>query len=39
VLGSLLGLYAPGDAPGFIMSVFGAVLLLWGYRRVRAARS
>jgi uncharacterized membrane protein YeaQ/YmgE (transglycosylase-associated protein family) len=32
LIGSALGLYGPGEAPGFIMSVLGALLLLWGYR-------
>lgn len=34
-LGSALGLYAPGQTAGFIMSVLGAILLLWIYRMVR----
>jgi uncharacterized membrane protein YeaQ/YmgE (transglycosylase-associated protein family) len=32
LLGSTLGLYGPGEAPGFIMSLLGALLLLWLYR-------
>ena len=36
-LGQLVGLYGPGDAAGLIMSVFGAVLLLFFYRRLRSA--
>lgn len=36
-LGSALGLYGPGETAGFIMSVLGAVLLLWLYRRLRRA--
>jgi len=32
LIGSSLGLYGPGEAPGFIMSILGALLLLWGYR-------
>ncbi len=31
-LGSALGFYAPGEAAGFIMSLLGALLLLWLYR-------
>ena len=34
VLGSTVGLYAPGQSAGFIMSVLGAMLLLWGYRQL-----
>ena len=36
-LGQLAGLYAAGDAAGLIMSVIGAVLLLFFYRRLRVA--
>jgi uncharacterized membrane protein YeaQ/YmgE (transglycosylase-associated protein family) len=36
LLGSALGLYGPGEAPGFIMSILGALLLLWGYRQFRS---
>jgi uncharacterized membrane protein YeaQ/YmgE (transglycosylase-associated protein family) len=36
-LGSALGLYGPGEAAGFIMSVLGAILLLWIYRMMRRA--
>jgi uncharacterized membrane protein YeaQ/YmgE (transglycosylase-associated protein family) len=32
ILGQLAGFYAPGDAAGLIMSVIGAVLLLFAYR-------
>jgi uncharacterized membrane protein YeaQ/YmgE (transglycosylase-associated protein family) len=31
-IGRVLGLYAPGQGAGFIMSIAGAVLLLWLYR-------
>lgn len=34
-LGGLIGLYKAGDKAGFIASVFGAMLLLWLYRRFR----
>jgi uncharacterized membrane protein YeaQ/YmgE (transglycosylase-associated protein family) len=33
-LGQLAGLYGPGDAAGFLMSVVGAVLLLVLYRAI-----
>ncbi len=31
-LGQLMGWYKQGDAAGFLMSVVGAMLLLFGYR-------
>lgn len=34
-LGGLIGLYQAGDKAGFIASLFGALLLLWLYRRFR----
>ena len=34
-LGRALGLYAPGDTAGFIMSVVGAIILLVVYRMLR----
>lgn len=34
-LGRLVGLYADGSTAGFIASVIGALILLWGYRLVR----
>lgn len=34
-LGRLLGLYAPGQGAGFLMSIVGAVLLLFLYRVFR----
>lgn len=36
-LGQLAGLYASGEAAGLVMSVIGAVLLLFLYRRLRVA--
>lgn len=36
-LGRALGLYGPNDAAGFIMSVLGAILLLFLYRRLSPA--
>lgn len=32
-LGRLVGLYGEGSRAGFIMSVIGAVILLWLYRK------
>lgn len=37
LIGSSVGLYAPGQSAGFIMSVIGAMLLLWVYRRLTKA--
>jgi uncharacterized membrane protein YeaQ/YmgE (transglycosylase-associated protein family) len=34
-LGQLLGLYGPDDGAGLIMSVVGAALLLFVYRKLR----
>ncbi len=38
-LGRLFGLYGPNDGAGYIMSILGAVLLLFAYRKfaVRAS--
>ena len=36
IIGSALGLYAPGEPAGFIMSLVGALLLLWIYRMITA---
>ena len=36
-LGQLAGFYRPGDVAGVIMSVIGAVLLLFAYRKLRPA--
>lgn len=33
-LGQMLGLYPPGAPVGFIVSVLGAMLLLWVYRMI-----
>jgi uncharacterized membrane protein YeaQ/YmgE (transglycosylase-associated protein family) len=38
LIGRLLGLYAPGQHAGFIMSIAGAVLLLALYRLVTHRR-
>ncbi len=37
-LGRALQLYGPGEPAGVIMSVIGAVLLLFGYRKLVAAK-
>lgn len=34
-LGRVLGLYGPGEAAGYLMSIAGAVLLLFAYRQLR----
>jgi uncharacterized membrane protein YeaQ/YmgE (transglycosylase-associated protein family) len=34
-LGRLVGLYGPGQGAGFIASIIGAVLVLFGYHQVR----
>lgn len=38
LIGQMLGLYGPGDPAGFIMSLIGAVLLLFLYRKMRPVR-
>jgi uncharacterized membrane protein YeaQ/YmgE (transglycosylase-associated protein family) len=35
----VFGWYKDGDAPGWIMSVLGAMLLLWIYRKLSDKRS
>jgi uncharacterized membrane protein YeaQ/YmgE (transglycosylase-associated protein family) len=35
LFGRFLGFYGPGEAAGYLMSIVGAVLLLFVYRRVR----
>ncbi|MCS7025317.1 MAG: GlsB/YeaQ/YmgE family stress response membrane protein [Bryobacteraceae bacterium] len=35
-LGRLIGWYAPGEGAGLVMSVLGAILLLWLYRQWKA---
>ena len=37
-VGRALGLYGPGQAAGWIMSVVGAILLLFIYRLIRKPR-
>ena len=38
-LGRALGLYGPGEAAGFVMSLLGAIVLLLLYRLVVARRA
>jgi uncharacterized membrane protein YeaQ/YmgE (transglycosylase-associated protein family) len=38
-VGRALGLYRNGQGAGFIMSLLGAILLLWIYRMVVSRRS
>ena len=33
--GRAAGLYQPGEAPGFIMSVIGAIVILFVYRLIK----
>jgi uncharacterized membrane protein YeaQ/YmgE (transglycosylase-associated protein family) len=37
-LGRAVGLYGPNDPTGLIMSVVGAVVLLFGYRKLVATK-
>ncbi len=37
-LGRAIGFYGPGEPAGLIMSIIGAVLLLFGYRKLVAAK-
>lgn len=39
VIGRAVGLYDPGERAGWIISVLGAVLLLWIYRLVAKRRT
>jgi uncharacterized membrane protein YeaQ/YmgE (transglycosylase-associated protein family) len=38
-IGRAVGLYGPNDPAGYLMSIVGAVLLLFIYRRLTVARS
>ena len=38
-IGRAIGLYQPGQAAGFIMSVIGALVLLFGYRMLARSRA
>jgi uncharacterized membrane protein YeaQ/YmgE (transglycosylase-associated protein family) len=38
-VGRVLGWYLPGESAGFVMSVLGAVLLLWLYRVMAVRRA
>lgn len=37
-LGRVIGLYGPGEPAGLVMSIIGAALLLFGYRKLVTAR-
>ncbi len=37
-LAQLVGWYEPGRQAGYLMSIFGAILLLWFYRRFMLPR-
>ena len=39
LIGRAVGLYDPGESAGWIISVLGAILLLWVYRLVTKRRS
>jgi uncharacterized membrane protein YeaQ/YmgE (transglycosylase-associated protein family) len=39
LLGRALGFYGPGQGAGIIMSILGAILLLWIYRMIVARRT
>ena len=39
LIGQMAGLYGPGEAAGFIMSLIGAVLLLFLYRKMRPVKA
>jgi uncharacterized membrane protein YeaQ/YmgE (transglycosylase-associated protein family) len=38
LIGRALGMYGPGESAGWIISVLGAILLLWIYRLVTKRR-
>ena len=38
-IGRALGWYGPNDGAGFLMSLFGAILLLWVYRKLVVRRT
>jgi uncharacterized membrane protein YeaQ/YmgE (transglycosylase-associated protein family) len=37
-LAQLVGWYEPGRQAGYLLSIFGAILLLWVYRRFMLSR-
>ena len=39
LIGRALGFYGSGQAAGFLMSLVGAILLLWIYRMIVARRA
>ena len=38
-IGRALGWYGPNDGAGFLMSLFGAIVLLWIYRMIIGRRA
>ena len=38
-MGRALGWYGPNDGAGFLMSLFGAIVLLWIYRLIISRRT
>ncbi len=38
-IGHFMGFYASNETPGWIASIIGAMLLLWGYRVFRGPRT
>jgi uncharacterized membrane protein YeaQ/YmgE (transglycosylase-associated protein family) len=38
-LGRVFGLYGPADAAGYLMSIGGAILLLFIYRKIKPVRT
>ena len=39
MVGQALGFYGPGEAAGWIMSILGAIILLWLYRMIAGRRT
>ena len=39
VIGRFLGFWHPGDAPGFILSVVGAIMLMALYRVLKSKKA
>jgi uncharacterized membrane protein YeaQ/YmgE (transglycosylase-associated protein family) len=38
-LGHMLGLYSYGESAGFLMSIVGAMVILWIYRQITKSRA
>lgn len=38
-LGRILGLYSYGESAGFLMSIIGAMVILWLYRLIMKSRA